>query len=527
MDEQKPVKKKTGIVKRIFLWLWRVVLVCLLAAGLYFQAPWKVVTLLLIFLLACTILPRKFRKWFRLSVGIVIVALIIWVFLPEDNQGWRPYTFDAELAAIEAARAIPESENAAVIYNQLLADYDANVFGYDFLGDEQGTLTSNQPWKSKDYPEIAKWLKSQKGTISKLMEAAKMDKCRFPVSADILSFNETSRWSPMRQWAFLLIRSANNDLGRKKTDKAIEKNLAVLGMANHQYQQPMLIDMLMGVGCEALAIRQFNNFIITGDATEKRLDVIEDAVTEIRFDWTSDFPLILSYEKLSIKSIIGRFYEVNSNGKVRFNRNPSTTIAIETALPSSLSDYWLKKLLKTKAILTWFFVPSNPQKTAEIVDDAYERRYAMADADYDWEKEPEQIRPKFKLNYSYYNGYLTYILRPAYHRVHDLYLRLLTDKSGCQIMIGLRRYKNENGCWPETLDDIIDLVPAEVFTDAFSGKAFVYKLTDDGFTLYSIGKNGIDEAGERAKDYGTKINNNEPCADDWLIWPRSSSGCSK
>ena len=473
-------------------------------------------------------MPRKFRKWFRLSVGIVIVALIIWVFLPEDNQGWRPYTFDAELAAIEAARAIPESENAAVIYNQLLADYDANVFGYDFLGDEQGTLTSNQPWKSKDYPEIAKWLKSQKGTISKLMEAAKMDKCRFPVSADILSFNETSRWSPMRQWAFLLIRSANNDLGRKKTDKAIEKNLAVLGMANHQYQQPMLIDMLMGVGCEALAIRQFNNFIITGDATENRLDVIEDAVSKVRFDWSLDFPAIFRCEKLSAKNNFGMLYEVNPNGKVRFTRDPFAVIRRDLLIDTSfMESYSARKFIKAHSIFLWFFIPSDPQKAAEFVDDAYKIHYAVADADYDWQKEPEQIKPKFKLNYSHYNKYLTYLLQPTYHRIHDLYLRLLTDRKACQIVIGLRQYKNENGCWPKTLDDIIDLVPAEVFVDALSGKAFVYKLTDDGFTLYSIGKNGIDENGERERNCSEKIDNNEPCADDWLVWPRSSSGCSK
>jgi hypothetical protein len=38
-------------------------------------------------------------------------------------------------------------------------------------------------------------------------------------------------------------------------------------------------------------------------------------------------------------------------------------------------------------------------------------------------------------------------------------------------------------------------------------------LTEENFTLYSKGKNNIDEGGERDWDSG---------ADDWRFWPKSS-----
>ena len=88
--------------------------------ALTFQAPWKIITLLAIILAACTVLPKQIRKWFWLSAGVVVLILIIWIFLPEDNEGWRPYTFDEELAAMEAKYAIPDEENAATIYNELM-----------------------------------------------------------------------------------------------------------------------------------------------------------------------------------------------------------------------------------------------------------------------------------------------------------------------------------------------------------------------------------------------------------------------
>ena len=79
-------------------------------------------------------------------------------------------------------------------------------------------------------------------------------------------------------------------------------------------------------------------------------------------------------------------------------------------------------------------------------------------------------------------------------------------------MIGLRRYKNENGSWPERLEDIESLVPAEILVDPINNGRFVYKLVDDGFMLYSKGKNNIDEGGKYLSD-----------ANDWPIWPSRGS----
>ena len=128
MDEETEEKKKAGIMKRIFKWFALGLLTVLIILGLIFQAPWKVITLFAVIFLACTILPKPYRKYFWLSVAAVVIALIIWVFLPEEDEGWRPYTFDDELAALEAKRAIPDEENAAIIYNQLLDSYDSNSF---------------------------------------------------------------------------------------------------------------------------------------------------------------------------------------------------------------------------------------------------------------------------------------------------------------------------------------------------------------------------------------------------------------
>jgi len=56
------------------------------------------------------------------------------------------------------------------------------------------------------------------------------------------------------------------------------------------------------------------------------------------------------------------------------------------------------------------------------------------------------------------------------------------------------------------IDDVRPLAREEIFIDPTNGSFFVYKLIDEGFILYSKGKNNRDDSG--------KYN-----SDDWLIWP--------
>jgi hypothetical protein len=512
MAEEKEEKKKPGIVRRIFKRIDLGVLSALIILGLIFEAPWKVITLLLIVLAACTILPKQLRKWFWLSVGVVIIALIIWVFLPEETEGWRPYTFDEELAAIEAKRAIPDEENAAIIYNQLLESYADE----DFNMPEDFPI--REPWTSQDHPEIAEWLKQHQMTIQTLMEAAKIEKCRFPVNADIMSLDQgMGRVSKMRKWTYLLISAGSNDIAEGRTKQALEKYIAVLQMAKHQFQQPTMIDTLVGIALEALAIRQFNQFVVTGAATEEHLSAIEDTLSKNRFNWSSDFPRILEYEKLFAKNFWGMFYAINPEGKVRRSPNPMVIIRSQCTEELPQLTYWQRKLAKASTLLGWFFLPATPQKAGKVIDESYEKFYMMAEPDYNWQKEREKPSKMFRLTYRYLVKHSTGILAPVYYRIHDTYLRLTADKRGSQIIIALRQYKNKNGYWPVNLNDVKSMAPVEIFVDPHNGGDFVYEITEENFRLYSKGKNNIDEDGKYKRRYGETSE-----GDDWLIWPPRS-----
>ncbi len=539
--EQEAEKRKRGIFMRLFAalrmtmrvlkWIGLVLLALLLIAAIIFQAPWKVITLLVIILLACTVLPKTLRKWFWLTVGAVVIALIIWVFLPDNNEGWRPYTFDEELAALETKRAIPDSENAAIIYNNLLKQQQKDQ-NEPNLPAGYYELTKTGPWSGKDHPEVSNWLRTQRSKIDTLLQASQIDKCRFPIYADIIRFDQRmDRLVAMRRWAYLLICAANNDLGEYRIDQGLEKQIAVLKMAKHQYQQPTMIDTLVGIALEALAIREFNKFIVTGDIAEEHLQIIEQALAKFEHDWKTVWPGILDYEKLLAKNRFAGSYEINSEGEIRMSRDPWAELrplwkkqlesgqipdpkTREQLKSKVYPGYLQKKLIKAKTIFGWFYMPSTPQEVAKFIDASYEKYYAMAKPDFNWRKKPKERKlsvTSIKFNYPHLIERLTGMLEKPYYRVHDLYLRVIADKKGCNLLMALRRYKNKAGHWPTSLDEIKNLTSAENFIDPHNNGPFVYKLTDDNFTLYSKGKNNVDENGKR-KDG----------ADDRLIWPPKS-----
>ena len=485
MAEESQEKKKTGLLKRIFKWIGIGLLVLLLIAGLIFQAPWKVITLLAIILAACAILPKPFRKWFWLSAGAVVIALIIWVFLPEDDEGWRPYTFDEELAALEAKYAIPDEENAAMIYNELFDTLDVDSNQPEFFIKLKPS-SKDEPWLTKDHPETAEWLKGHQKTIGTLIEISRIEKCKFSIPVGLAGLDLSMKRLPkIRRSTFLLVSAANNDIAEGRIDAALEKCLCIIQMAKHLYQQPVMISFLVGFAIEHMALERLNRFVIEGQPSGEQLRLIANSIKGPKNNWGADWRKILDFEKLYAKNMLCSIaYEKNTEGKVRLNRGRLSLTGEQLPQKFPPPTYLRKKLLKAKTILIWFCLPPSPEKIGEIVDAGFEQYYAMAEPDFDWDKEPVEFRPRLKVNYRSMVDLLTGILGPAYYRIHEIYLRNLEMRRGSRLLTAIKRYYIEHGSWPASLDAIKSRAPAEAFIDPVSGNEFEYENHGKTFSLY-------------------------------------------
>jgi hypothetical protein len=533
MAESKP--RKPGLLRRILWGLWVIFLTALLVFGFVFAAPWKVITLIAIFLAAATVLPRIYRKWFWLGVGLVVLAIIAWIFLPDDNKGWQPYQFDKELAQLQARYAVPDSENAAIVYNQILADWKQKEPNEPNLSRDEVDFVRRNFWLTKDQPEAATYIKYYRDTLDQLVKVSIFEKCSFSIADNPFKMSDQLELTgAIRRWAHLLVIAGNNNVAEGNSNEGIEKYLALLRISQQLCQQLTPINKMVGIALEALAMGRINDFVISKDANEFYLGKLEQAVSAIKHDWNSDLTGFIDYDKLEAKNIWGVMcYQVNVQSKIRFSRDPSeifkeharkqlakgnTAEAKLAMLQLNSYGYWWKKFMKAYTIPYWFYMPETPEKLGKIIDVSYEKHYAMTKPDFDWPKEPESPPEfHFTINIKKLVELMVNINKSTYPGLHNIYLRIATQQRGAQLIIALKRYKNANGHWPDSLDDVKTLVSAETFIDPMNNSSFVYKRTDDGFTLYGKGKNGIDENGKYENNWPAK-----PGADDLLIWPFKS-----
>jgi len=479
-EDKKKENKKHGLVKRIFKWIGLSLLTLLLILALIYQAPWKIITLLAIILAACTVLPKQMRKWFWLGVGAVALVYIIWVFLPEDNEGWRPYTFDDELAILEAKYVIPDEENAGLVYDEIFKTLDIDSNQPEFFIKSKPS-SKDEPWLSKDHPETAEWLRGYQDTIEKLIETAHKEKCLFPLIIDPQTQSENIESSAkIRSCVFLLISSANNDIAESLTDNALEKYICVLQIAHHLRQQPMLLCYQKGV-IESLSLQKLNRFIMEGQPTEAQLKLISNSIKNLQNNWGSDLSNILDLEKLYARNMLcGMHYEINPQGKARFSRGSYTS----TSEPIWKRTYTRRKCAKLGTIFGWLYIPSSPEKIGKIVDTGFEKHYTMTRPDFDWNTQPDQLQPRSMLNYDYMVEMMTSLTYPVYYRIHEIYQRHLTLRRGSRLLIAIKQYHNENKIWPPNLDSIKSTAPAEAFIDPVTGNPLEYENHGERFSLY-------------------------------------------
>ncbi|MCK5565521.1 MAG: hypothetical protein KAJ07_09770 [Planctomycetes bacterium] len=541
MTEQQTTKKPSRaskFFKRSVLclrWLFIFIFAALTLAGLFFQAPWKVITLFAIFLVALTIPPKRFRKYFWLTVTCIVIGLAVWVFIPEtDSDDWKPYTFDDELAALEAKRAIPDDQNAAAIYNELMETYDSGDHDLDFLPDKIEGLTYDKPWTEKDSPELAQWIKDKDSTIELLVVAATFDQCYFPVSNNPFDMTRFDYKRSLGDWAQLLIRSANYDLGQGLIDKGLNKTLSVFQIAKHVYQQSSMIHYLSAVAIENMTLSKLNRIIIEQPLSDEQLELIEHHLQKQIFIWTEDWPRTIDYEKwIAKQELLPTFYQVNPNGETRFSHDPMTHVRNSFPADELPEETWLqKKLYKLFPISLWFTCPPLSE-ISKIIDDGHQPLYAMTKPDYVWKERPIDTLRFFdfstyllcKWNFKGAIELMNELAEDMHYMMHNRYLETLSRRSVARIIIALKRFKNKNGYWPKNLEDIKETIPDELFIDPINGEQYIYKLNEDNFTIYSTGKNKIDEDGQcqsfscDPNDFDSKdFDWQNPKPDDKMFW---------
>jgi len=262
----------------------------------------------------------KILSYFSLGViALLIFVAVIMLILPEGDHTWSSYQFDNELASIEAKRAVPDQDNAAIRYKSLFATIDMNdcpdsLFRKDrHIRDE----LSQHPWKSLDYPEVSQWLDSHVETLNELLSISNIEKCRWAIQIEICD-EYTVPYKPIRHCAQLITVAGNRDLGDGRFQKALEKSFCLLRMAEHLYQQTLDLDFHIGFRYEMSALKIIRNVIISSEVSQEDIDRIAAHLPTVANNWRRDVSTLLEFSEVRFALLMAQVYEINEQGKVRF-----------------------------------------------------------------------------------------------------------------------------------------------------------------------------------------------------------------
>jgi peroxiredoxin len=101
------------------------------------------------------------------------------------------------------------------------------------------------------------------------------------------------------------------------------------------------------------------------------------------------------------------------------------------------------------------------------------------------------------------------MMMPAIYKVQGAVDRMKQTHGNLHVAFALARYHCDSGHYPKNLDALSPKYLDRIPQDIFSGKPLIYRLTENGYLLYSVGLNGKDEGGHGPDD--------EPSGDDLVI----------
>ncbi len=472
--------KKSNKAITILKFIGKGLLAILLIIFIIFQLPWKLTALLAIVFAACTILPKKFRKWFWLTTVAAILILVAWIFIPENNSNWRPYTFDKEISDLEAKYKITDEENAALKYYEIFQNInlDANQPDY-FATTENSSL--NELWFAQDHPEMAEWIAEKNEIIENVISASKLPKCIMPPDFYKDRFNFPNDLAKIQHCVYLSISSANNDIAESRFDDAMEKYLTCFRIANQLHQFPSFTHALVGWAIKGKAMVPLIKIIVEEQFNPEQLQQISNLIDDMKINWSSDWIDMLDIDMIITKNyFVGITFETNKKGNLRFSRR---YFGEDTGLLQEPVEYTYQSGIigKLRALARWVCFPPSIKVITQIIEDRTAEHYEMAKPDYDWNK--ENFITHIELNYEFVMKVMFQETTDTYKRIHTIYLKDNTLLRGSKILIALRQYKDEQGTWPDSLDEIKSNAPAEAFIDPATEKQLQYEKSGEDFTL--------------------------------------------
>jgi hypothetical protein len=380
--------------------------------------------------------------------------------------------------------------------------------------------TVQRPWTAKEHPDLAAWLEANSKPLALSVEATKRPKYYSPMvvskgkngSAGLIAALLPAP-QKCRAVANALVARAMLRLGERQYDDAWQDLLTCHRLGRLVGRGGTLIEGLVGIAIDNLASKADLAYLerIKGDA--KR---IENCLRDLqklpptpgladRVNLGERFEMldtILMVDRHGIK-----YLEALSNGHAK-DANPLGAILGELIVKGTDWDPALRNANQ------WY----DRMATAARGQDrsAREKDWNKIDSDLKalrakiLESELTQLlsaEPKDRGKVL--GDIIICLMTPAIHKVTNASDRIQQTHDNLHVAFALAKYHCEKGHYPKGLDALMPKYLDRIPQDMFAGKPLIYRPTENGYLLYSVGVNGKDDSGRGYDD--------EPSGDDLVI----------
>ena len=377
-----------------------------------------------------------------------------------------------------------------------------------------------RPWKAKDHPDVADWLKANEKPLSIVVEGTKRSRYYLPLvpfpSKDgtwMLIGSPVPSVQKHREFTLALTVRANLHLGENQPDEAWQDLLACHRLGRLVAQGGTLFEWLVGIALDAIASRSDLSFIEHARLDTKQLKAC-----------LGDLKRLPPMPSLADKVDLGERMTFIDSVTMMQRKGPDVLFRLESII-GLMGSKDQKGSDRLNALKTWLFVNAfhwdsilrdgnrwNDRRVAAMrTTDRNEREAKLKKIDADLMKMKEDLTRVLSWGTVHavvnvdarskkLGNVIICLMMPAFSQVQHAGDRVEQIHRNLRVAFALAMYRNDEGRYPPKLDALAPRYLPQVPNDLFSGKELIYRPTAAGYLLYSVGVNGRDDQGRSSED---------------------------
>jgi hypothetical protein len=373
------------------------------------------------------------------------------------------------------------------------------------------TDVPTKPWSANDFPEIADWLEQNKKPLALVIEATRRTEYFNPLVP-----RRTEDWSPgligallpstqrCREIASALVCRAMLRVSEGNKDEAWQDLLACHRLGRLTARGATLVELLVGIAIEGVASKGDVEFIEHSKLTSKQflaclddlrrvppISAIADCINVNERFMTLDLCMLMARHGTEImKDLLNQTTTQPRSGNQFTDKLFTRSINWDPALRTA--HRWFDRYVEALRIKDPM---ERMREIKEIKEDVNAlKRHVEATA---------LLQKTFmdaERRGEWFGDLMIGLMFPGYDKVNSSAERIEQVQRNLHLAFALAAYHSDHGRYPAKLDELVPKYLEKIPDDLFSGKALIYRVEDDGYLLYSVGPNGVDDDGRGYDD---------------------------